>query len=45
VFTKTFVVPAVAGGIRSVHTANAVAKAAAPASSPFRIVKTPPGRR
>jgi hypothetical protein len=44
VFTKTFVVPAVAGGIRSMHTANAVASAA-PASSPFRIVKTPHGSR
>ncbi|HEY8302687.1 MAG TPA: GH92 family glycosyl hydrolase [Jatrophihabitans sp.] len=45
VFTATFVVPAVAGGIRSVHTANATAAAAAPARSPFRIVHTPHGSR
>jgi hypothetical protein len=45
VFTTTFVVPAVRGGIRSMHTANAQASAARPASSPFRIVRTPHGSR
>ena len=45
VFTKTFVVPAVSGGIRSVHTANAVATSGAPASSPFRMVRVPHGSR
>jgi len=45
VFTKTFVVPAVSGGIRSVHAANAVATSGAPASSPFRMVRVPHGSR
>jgi hypothetical protein len=45
VFTKAFVVPALAGGITSVHATNQRATAARPASTPFRIVRTPHGSR
>ena len=45
VFTATFVVPALTGGIRSLHTANAVAASVPPARTPFRIVRTPHGSR
>jgi predicted alpha-1,2-mannosidase len=43
VFTTTFVVPTLSGGMRSVGTTNAAAPNAPPASKPFSTIKTPHG--
>ena len=45
VFTTTFVMPAAAGGLRSVTTSDAATAGDPPASSPLTTVRTPHGTR
>ncbi len=45
VFATTFVMPSVAGGLRSVTTSNAAVPGLAPAQSPLITVRTPHGTR